>query len=98
MLYQQRREEQRLPVGQQDVGVPRDNSLVVIVPLETKISVDAVQREIKREYQKKDFGVSKDITLEPDAVLRIHKCWCGSGSISLTNGSGCGSGSCYFLQ
>jgi hypothetical protein len=48
MLYKQRREEERLPVGKQDVGVPRDNSLVVAVPVETKNSVDAVQTEERR--------------------------------------------------
>jgi hypothetical protein len=39
MLFKQRREEERLPVDKQDVGVPRDNSLVVAVPIETKKSV-----------------------------------------------------------
>jgi hypothetical protein len=55
MLYKQRREEEGLLVGKQDVGVPRDNSLILAVPLETKHSVDAEQTEIKREYQKKGF-------------------------------------------
>jgi hypothetical protein len=33
LLFKQRREEERLPVGKQDVGVPRDNSLLVAVPI-----------------------------------------------------------------
>ncbi len=62
MLYKQRREE-RLPVGKQDVGVPKDNSLVVAVPIETKNSVDAVQTEERRRdtpVGKQDVGVPRD--------------------------------------
>ncbi len=42
MLYKQSTEEDRLPVGKQDVGVPRDNSFLVAVHVETK-------KEISRE-------------------------------------------------
>ncbi len=49
MLSLQREERRReTPVGKQDVGVPRDNSLVVAVPVETKKSVDTVQTEERR--------------------------------------------------
>jgi hypothetical protein len=63
MLYKQRREEERLPVGKQDVGVSRDNSLVVAVPIETKNTADAVQTEERRREtpsRRTDVGVPRD--------------------------------------
>ncbi len=63
MWYKERREEERIPVGKQDVGVPRDNCGVVAVHIETKHSVDVVQKEEKRRETpsgKQDVGVPRD--------------------------------------
>ncbi len=68
MLYKQRKEEERLSVGKQDVGVPRDNSLVLAVPIETKHSVDAVQTEERRRVtpsRQQDVGVPRLVVAVP---------------------------------
>jgi hypothetical protein len=57
-----------------------------------------------KNYVGDPFSNCNEITSKCDNLpfIILNQCcgsmifWCGSGSMPLTNGSGCGSGSCYF--